>query len=313
MRKYILLIIIFTWFCPPLQAQQSPFPDNYLINPVSLSPAFTGKYYPFQAFVMYRQEWTGITGAPVIGMVTADAKLGKKMGLGGSLMLNKAGIYRNFTLNLNYAYHLQVAKDHNLSFGLTGVFYQNSVDMGNLIVNDPSDPMLANPDKTIETYFNFGLSVLYNWKDLNVSVAFPMIINNKSLYADTLYENFLTMNRNFLFYTNYKLALANDWKLKFDLLLRKPQYMPLTFDISASVRYAESYWLGVLYRKNNVIGITAGLAIVNTVVLNYTYEFSGSAMIGKSGGTHEISLGCKIGAPEIAKSKSTLKIKDYDR
>ncbi len=312
MRRILFCIIMVFGIFSGLHAQQVPVPDNYLINPVTLSPAFSGKYVPFQAYVTHRSEWTGIDGA-VIGNISIDGKLGKKMGIGGNIMLDKAGIYRNFTLNLNYAYHLQIAKDHFLSFGITGVFYQNSVDLSNLIVSDPYDPMIVNRDKTIESYFNVGASLLYNWKDLNFCIAFPMMINNKSLYSDTLYDNVLTMNRNWMIYGNYSIFLAEDWKLKFDLLLRQPHHMPWTFDVNATVRYADSYWLGFLYRKNNIIGVNVGLAIVRAIVLNYTYEFSGSSMDGKSGGTHEITLGCRIGSPARAKSNPALKIKEYDR
>lgn len=313
MRRILLCIIISIGFFSGLRAQQVPIPDNYLINPVIVSPAFSGKYFPFQAYVTHRSEWTGLSGAPVIGNISIDGKLGKKMGIGGNILLNKAGIYRNFTVNLNYAFHLQVAKDHFLSFGITGAFYQNSVDLSDLVVSDPYDPMILNHDKTTESYFNVGASLLYNWKDFNFCIAFPMMINNKSLYSDTLYDNVLTMNRNWMIYGNYSIFLAKDWKLKIDLLFRQAQHMPWTFDISTAVRYADSYWLGVLYRKNNIIGIQVGLALVKTIVLNYTYEFSGSSMDGKSGGTHEITLGCRIGSPAASKSNSALKINEYDR
>ncbi len=313
MRKILATVILIAGFLQAVHAQQMPFPDTYLVNPASLAPSFTGKTYPFQAYVTYRSEWTGITGAPMLGNIYLDGKLGKKMGIGGSFQMSKAGIYRNFTINLDYAYHLQVARDHFIGFGLNGTFYQNSVDLSDLVVSDPYDPMIYNKDKSTESYFNVGASLLYNWKDFNFCLAFPMIINTKSLYMDTLYDNVLIMNRNFLVYSNYTAGLGEGWKMKFDLLFRKGLSMPWTFDAGVTVMYDDSYWAGVLYRKNNIFGVSAGLAIIHTILLNYTYEFSGSAMGGKSGGTHEITLGCRIGSPSTKTTKATLQIKEYDR
>ena len=72
----------------------------------------------------------------------------------------------------------------------------------------------------------------------------------------------------------------------------------------------DSYWLGLLYRKGNVIVVNAGLSIANSFVLAYNYEFSGSAMMGKSGGTHEITLGYTLRSKD-SKKVTPLKIKDY--
>ena len=72
----------------------------------------------------------------------------------------------------------------------------------------------------------------------------------------------------------------------------------------------DQYWLGILYRKPNIIGMNAGLAIINTVVVNYTFEFSLFAMNGTGSGTHEISVGYRLFREE---HKGILKIKDYVR
>jgi type IX secretion system PorP/SprF family membrane protein len=311
MRKAILSFFVLVVFCLGSQAQQLPILDNYLLNPVSISSAFTGKYYTFQAIATHRSESTGLTGSPVIGNVNLDAKVGKNMGVGGGIMLNKAGIFRNFTVNLNYAYHLQLAKLHFLSFGISAALYQNSLDVTSVIVSDPNDPMLFNHDTKSESYFNVGASLLYNFENFNFSVSFPLLFNNKSFYFDEPYQNVLTMNRNIFVYSNYTLEMNEDWKLKFDLLFRYTQQLPWTIEVSSIVKFQDSYWFGLMYRKPSVIGVTAGLAIINSIVINYNYEFLGSSMMGKSGGSHEISLGYRLGG--TAKPKKSLQIKDYAR
>lgn len=294
-------------------AQQFPVMDNYLVDPLSISPAFAGKNYPFEAFVTHRSSWTALEGSPVTGMITLDGQINPKMGIGGSVTLNKAGIFRNFAGNLSYAYHLQVAKAHFISFGISAALYQNSIDFSSIVVKDPNDPMFGSNDYLTETYFNAGLSLLYNWKDLNFCISLPILFNNKSLYHASAYEQVLTLDRNWLIYANYSLRLARDWKLRFDALYRDTQFNPLSFDISAMVRFQDSYWLGAFYRKNSIIGVTAGLSIARSLVINYNFEFSGTSMEGQGGGTHEVTLGytlfrnkeSKSGMPQIIDYKQS--------
>lgn len=293
MKKAFLVVFFFFNVYFFGYAQQLSFLDSYLINPVVISPAFTGKVNPFQAYLTYRREWVNIPGSAQIGSLNIDGALAKNMGVGGSVLLNKAGIFRNFSVNLNYAYHIQLAKEHVLSFAVNVALYQNSMDLTDAVVSDPQDPLLSK-DRITETYFNVGTSLLYNWKDLNVCVAFPLLFNNKTFYNSSIYDNVLTMDRNWLFYINYNLKFPSDWRLKFDLLFRQVQYSPWSLEFSTMVKYADNYWFGLFYRKGNIIGLTAGLAIINHIVINYNYEFSASAMMGKSGGTHEITLGYRL-------------------
>lgn len=309
MSKHSLTFLFIFLFGTMAFSQQLPLFDNYLINPASLSPAFTGKYYKFQSLLTYRNEYTNLAGTPVAGNVYVDGAPHKNMGVGGNLLYNKAGIYRNFSLNLNYAYHLQVAKEHFLSFGINASLYQNSLDLSDIVTHDPNDPVINGYSKITETYFNAGLGLLYSWKELNVSLSVPLIFNNRSFYSDNTYQHLLAMDRNWLFYTNYTLDFHRDWKLKFDLLFRKNQYSPLIIDVSAMAKYRDNYWLGFLYRKPATFGIHAGVAIINKIVVNYTFEFSGYSMNGTGSGTHEISLGFRM----FREGQQNLLIKDYVR
>ncbi|MCX6286023.1 MAG: PorP/SprF family type IX secretion system membrane protein [Bacteroidetes bacterium] len=293
-----------------INAQQYPVLDEYRINPGILAPSFTGISSLFQVYLTQRNEWTGVPGAPVTGAVNIEGTPYQNMGLGANVLLNKAGIVRYFSFNLNYAYHLHLATDHFLHFGISPGLYQNSIDLSNLIIADPNDPMINGSGKTTETYINCGASLMYSFKTLNICVGFPYLFNNKSLYQETQYSNYLTMGTNFQAYLNYLLMFGKDWGMQFDVLYRNMQGTPWIIDAGLMIKYKESFWLGLLYRKGNTIVANAGFSIANSFVLGYNYEFSGSAMMGKSSGTHEITLGYTLQGKKQKKA-NPLKIKDY--
>ena len=288
-------------------AQQFPILDQYLIAPATISPAFVGKDTRFQALLTSRIEWTNFKGHPLIGSFHLDGSLPKNMGIGGNIMYNKAGPLENLTINVSYAYHLQMAKEHWLSFGINGTYYQNVLDLTNAIVKDPNDPLLAGKSSISENYVNVGLGLLYSWKTLDISVAFPLLFNNRSFYSgDNIYSHVLTLDRNFLVYMGYTLQTKSDWSAQFSFLYRQTQYTPWSFDICVRTLYKDFISLGLIYRKNNVIGITGGIAFFKGLQFNYTYEYSPTAMLGKTSGTHEITLGYKL-----SEKRKKPSLKDY--
>jgi len=311
MRKYRLLILLLLAFGGHLRAQQYPLLDEYRINPGILAPSFTGTAAKFQVYLTQRNEWTGIPGSPVTGAVNVEGIPYDNMGLGTNILVNKAGMVRYLSVNLNYAYHLMLATDHFLHFGISPALYQNSIDFSGLVLADPNDPMVNGYGKHTETYVNCGASLMYSFKTLNVCFAFPYLFNNRTFYSESQYSNYLTMGTNFQFYVNYTLGLGKDWELQFDVLYRNMQHTPWLIDAGAMVKYKHSYWLGLMYRKPGTAGVNAGFAVANSFVLAYNYEFSASAMMGKSGGTHEITLGYTLQGNKTTKKSATPKIKDY--
>ena len=311
MRKIRTLFLFFLVASGIVHAQQYPLLDEYRINPSVLSPAFTGSTSLFQVYLAHRSEWVGIPGAPVTGAINIEGAPANNMGVGTNIVINKAGIVRYFSIALNYAYHLQLAKNHFLHFGVSPTLYQNSIDLSNVTVANTYDPMLSGAVKPTETYVNVGASLMYSYKTLNLCVGFPYLFNNKSMYRDSAYSNVLTMGRNFYLYLNYSLLFSEDWKLQFDLVYRNIQYTPWLIDAGLMICYKDSYWLGLLYRKGNILAMNAGLSISNTVVIGYNYEYSFGGMMGYSGGTHEITLGYTLKPKATKKKSKTLMLKDY--
>jgi len=66
------------------------------------------------------------------------------------------------------------------------------------------------------------------------------------------------------------------------------------------------YWLSILYRTSNILGLGVGIGIWDRVLLNYCYEFYLGSSAGSVGGNHEITL-----AFRIQETPPVPKIRDY--
>ncbi|MEM9984174.1 MAG: type IX secretion system membrane protein PorP/SprF [Bacteroidota bacterium] len=115
-----------------LQAQDPQY-SQFFSNPVALNPAFTGTGAGHRVVMNYRAQWVNIPGFYNQSMVSYDQPmrfLGNTMGLGVSVGADRAGEGQLTKINptLNYAYHIELARDHYLHFGLGVGFIQASID-----------------------------------------------------------------------------------------------------------------------------------------------------------------------------------------
>ena len=75
------------------QAQQVPLLSHYYYNKFVWNPALAGFQKYSQAYLIYRNQWNQIPGAPITKAVTIDGPLkSKNVGLGASLYQDQAGI-----------------------------------------------------------------------------------------------------------------------------------------------------------------------------------------------------------------------------
>ena len=105
--------------------QQLSLTNQYHINPFSLSPAFAGHNNNTEIFLDYRNSWGGIDGAPEVSNMNINGKLMENMGIGGTIINDRIGIFRTVNASLAYAYQYKLAQDRALRFGLGSWDFQN--------------------------------------------------------------------------------------------------------------------------------------------------------------------------------------------
>lgn len=296
MKKSGISLVFFLGIGMMLHGQNLPLTNQYMINKYSLSTSYAGTGDILNIFGGYRNQWTGIKGAPITRMVSITSPIWPNVGVGGEIISDQAGYFSRLYISLAYAYHLKLAEEHTLSFSLAGKFIEHSVDLTNSTIDDINDPVLLNRITQKESAFNAGASLLYSFKGLNIGASSPFILTNKSRYN---YENNIDQyitQRHLLFHGSYDFIINDNFGIEPFAILRLTQNAPLNYEFAALFKFKKQYWLGASYRKEGALGISAGLNLNNIMVLNYTYELLGTnKMTGYSNGTHEINLGIFIG------------------
>ena len=304
MKKVFVLIIAVYSFSLTVNAQRLPESEQYLINKFALSPSYAG-LSDIGVFAGFRKQWTDISGSPTSKFININGPLSnKKVGVGATIISDETDIFTHFFASLSYAYHLKIAEDHTLSFGISAAAFESRIDLTKIVTETPifNDPIIAAKQSFSETVFNAGASLLYTFKGLNVGVNVPILFDSKSLYnRENKIDEFM-LTRHYIGHASMDINAGSTIMVVPYVIVKATDYSPLDYQISALIKYNKQVWLGAGYRSDGGMGISAGFILSNQFIMNYTYEFMGKGILGKSSGTHDINLGIYFGK-EIKKLK----------
>ena len=277
-----------------LFAQQLPLSNQYTINKFSLSPAYAGTGESFEIFGTYRNEWMNIPGAPETKTISANGLICKKMGLGGSISRQNAGIFENLSAMASYAYHAKFSGGHTLSFGLGLGLLESHVNIAGA-AGQMNDPVAANNADVTDMVFDAGFGILYRFKGLSAGIGAPRVLTNKIKNHEG--KNVYMNNTQEVINLGYKYSFNNDWTIdpvaKIDLV--KQTTFDTYYEVAVPVIYKNRIWVSPIYKKTAMAFGIGGIPY-NNFIFNYSYEFSSAGGMGESGGTHEITIGWRMSA-----------------
>ena len=126
-----------------VSGQQDPQYTQYMYNLSVVNPAYAGSKGHWSLGLLYRNQWTGLNGAPETGTFFAHNNITENIGIGGSLIVDKIGPVTETNSYLDLAYNLNLKNQHKLAFGLKiGASFHN-IGLANVEVFDPNDPFLV--------------------------------------------------------------------------------------------------------------------------------------------------------------------------
>ena len=129
------------------------------MNGFLLNPAVAGSEGYTAINLTAREQWLGLKDAPKTHAVSGQTRILKnsyiskgssvrkrqklssrsgKVGLGGYVFNDQNGPISRTGMQLSYAYHIRM-QQRQLSFGLSGLFYQFAIDQSKIRFEDPDE------------------------------------------------------------------------------------------------------------------------------------------------------------------------------
>ncbi len=312
MKKLIILTLAAVSFTVASFGQQVPMYSHYYFNRFLYNPAMTGETSYGQAYLLYRNQWNSVAGAPETRALTIDGPLrNKKVGLGFSFFQDEAGAFNSTGGKLSYRYGLQLSKESMLNFGLSLGFLDNRVDFNDLRVQRPEDYVILNQyDNQIGFDATFGLN--YVWKDLQIGLAVPQVLANEFAYESigaNINDPDITYGlvRHFIASARYDLKINDNLTFEPVALVRATPNTPVQYDINAMFNFQDKYWLGAMYRSQYAATFSAAAKLFNQVVAGYSFDYVVNQDRQYLRGAHEVMIGYQFGITDNEALKKRFK------
>jgi len=331
--KKILLITSIACLCGLTALPQAkPYYTQYILNNYILNPAITGIENYTDVKLSYRNQWAGITGAPVTTYLSIHGPLGKKdlrtnatsfqvpgenpagpkawdeyavsrphHGIGLNVINDKAGYINRWSIAASYAYHIPLTAKTSIAAGLNAGITSVNLDRdkivwGNLDPNDPAIGISNGEIKKIKPEIGAGLWIYSARYFIGVSVL-NIIPGKAKFVTNDKYGTSYTPN--YFGTAGYKFAMTNQITVLPSVMVQYWQPQLTSLHANLKIQYEDFLWIGGSYRFADLIGGYSGmigLNISNTFNISYAYENATTSRLQTyTKGTHEVMLGFLLG------------------
>lgn len=294
MKTKRIIGLFFIWLCIvacPLvsRAQQGAQFTQYMFNPIVINPAYAGAEEALKLTLLNRSQWVSVEGAPVTQGLYANGLFKRqRIGIGLSFVNDKIGIHKNQDLRGMLAYHLPVATDATLSFGMqSGISIARSNYASLNVAGITLDPQLSGTGLTV-TSLMMGMGMYYRSKRLHVGLSLPSMLPQTTTLNDSLSVKWKRVN--YLLFTKYEFPLGESMRLEPSILLKYYPGAPLSFDINTCLVIRNALTLGLSYRKKESIDFLLRAQLTKQLQFGYSYDHVTGEVVNASRGTHEISV-----------------------
>ncbi len=284
--RYLLIILLFVFsFCDGL-AQSYPLFSQYRRNGLALNPAYAGSSEAFAFSLVYRQQWTGLDGAPKTQVFSAHAPLKSDRVALGLLAYNDAyGITNNTGVFANYAFRIHLKKGI-LSLGIKGGVYMQSENLNKVETADEvEDPVFpGNAEKV--TVPNFGAGLFYYGEKFYTGFSIPGFLSSR---AGKIYHDFT--NYNFILTSGALFSLSKNFKFSPSFLLNYSLPTNIQLDLTGNLVFWDFLWLGGSWRmQDNSVVAMIQFQISPQIGIGYSFDYSFGDLNKFNNGSHEVML-----------------------
>ncbi len=274
------------------KAQQPQVYNQFFMNPYMYNPAYAGVEGHAAIFVMYRDQWTNVEGAPQISHASFHVPLQGGLALGGAAFNITQGLLTTSAAKASASYLINIDRTHFLRFGMSLGAGINGVNITEF--DSPDDPAFANfLDQS--TFFIGDFGVAYHFGHFNVGVSLPNLFSYNPITQKQISDIEFAPADNILFKMNYRGHINDDFAFEPHVIYRYSGVIPHQFEGVLIAHLYHLVWIGASYRQDaGIIGL-AGAKIKEKFAVGFAYEIGNSNISSELGPTLEVNLGYHLG------------------
>lgn len=324
MKKLIYIFLICV--SSTVFGQQETQLSQFFINPYLYNPAAGGANSLININLGFRQQWTGIQGAPMTfyasgsspidfthkkdNVVQRHEPIGTfysqpevvtgviKNVVGGRFFTTSIGPFKKTSLSASYAFHFPLVKNINMSFGLSAGYTNFGLNTSRIQLYQTEDAayntLLANSGN--QNMFDMQAGLFVYHKNFRFGYSATQLIQNRlKLNKITTSSN---LNMHHFIYACGIFNIGDAVQLSPGIFMSMVKNLPFNIEGNVRVMYKKMAWLMVGYKNSNALSFGIGANLVKCLRIGYSFDFGvGKNTVRKS--SHEITLGFIIGKNKV--------------
>lgn len=269
------------------QAQIVPQKSQYYNNPYLANPAMAANGNKTSIYLNYSSQWNKIDGAPTLLSLSAATPLSNKAGIGGNLIMDKAGLISRTQAMGSFSYRLPLSEADDLRFGVSLTWSQERLDQSNATINGVRDPALMSYNNSQDAYFDGNFGVAYQRNNFEAQFSYLNLNQKRTNKMSTVdYATFYSS-------VSYKLSLDKQLSVKPMIVYRGLKGFSNQLDLAAEWSFNSNLDLYTMYHSNN--SFTGGLGFrSHNFRISTLYNSEPAAIRGLSGGIFDVVLGVEF-------------------
>jgi len=230
-------------------AQQDKMFSQYMFNMLALNPAYAGSRDVLSMTGLYRNQWSGIEGAPQTATFTIDMPLNReRVGVGLQVYNDRLGEWNETGALASYAFRIKVGDRSTMALGLQGGAISLRWNLADVITSvNGGDPAFAQNISKFLPSFGTGIYLSNDRSYLGFSV--PQLIKNR-LLGNGSTASAVVQRRHAYAMGGFVISLSPSLKLKPSTLVKYVEGAPLGIDGNLNVWIADRIGIGTSYRRN---------------------------------------------------------------
>jgi type IX secretion system PorP/SprF family membrane protein len=331
MKKTTLLLLCLLGSVTISFAQQIPHYSQYMLNPFLMNPAVSGVDNYIDVRSGYRNQWTGLEGAPTSYYLSAHMPVGRldyvnppsayhqepqarkskylnnwrpfhrntsqkippHHGVGLLVQVDQAGGLRRTDAQAVYAIHVPVSATFKLAAGVAAGITQYGFNRELISFASGSDPVMNEESyRRIRPNLGMGL-ILYDARFFG-GVSLAQILPAPYSFRTSNPDKPAEMQRHFYAHAGYRFIFSQHVSVLPSVVVKYADPTSLSYDVNAKVYLRDRLWVGGSYRSNDAMVASAGFHFKSMFHLGYAYDLTTSALNTVSTGSHEIMVGLTL-------------------
>lgn len=298
-RGYTLwcCLLQLTFFCA--RGQVNPSTAFYWENPYYINPAFVNTEASAYFSLSARKQWLGLSGSPVTVFGTGAFYWEKyRMQAGVKLLNDKIGYLNSTDVSFSYAYTLSFQESF-LSMGFSWGYQFRKADMGEVLIEDETDPALENLEAGKKKW-NMGLGVEYIVTPsfrvgLSTQHLFSFFKKEDAIFGGTnyLYGRYRTRILGRVFRPSYRTSSSpTTYDMEWGLCVKQTEEdIQVDGVVSFYLNHPtqrEKFQFSVLGRSTGEFGFLAGVKLLSEMKILCSYDYNMRSLKGDTKGTFEV-------------------------